>query len=152
MKWITRENVGIDRIACAWLIKKYIDKEAVFEFVNYGEDVVGNSDIGISFDIPGCKYGHRRGRCSFNTLLKEYNLSDAVLEEIADIIDGADCVNEIVPSPESYGLEAICLGLRKYTGSDAEAIKQGEIIYDSLYAYVKNKYINAETMILNNKK
>jgi len=137
MKWITRKNVGIDRIACSWLIKKYIDKDADFDFIEYGEEI--NEDLGIPFDIPGCKYSHRRGRCSFNTLIKEYNLSEPVLEVIAKIIDGADCVSEIVPSPESYGLEAVCLGLRKHIGDDVQAIKQGEIIFDALYAYLEGK-------------
>jgi hypothetical protein len=136
MKWITRKNVGIDRVACSWLIKKYIDIDAVFEFIEFGEEI--DEEAGIPFDIPGCKFSHRRGRCSFNTLLKEYKLSDPVLEEIAKIIDGADCLNVIVPSPESYGLEAICIGIRKYLQDDYEAIKQGQIIYESLYAYVKD--------------
>ncbi|MCL2774429.1 MAG: chromate resistance protein, partial [Oscillospiraceae bacterium] len=72
MKWITRKNVGIDRIACSWLIKRYIDSDAVFDFVDYDEEI--KEDWGTPFDIPGCKYSHRRGRCSFNTLIKEYNL------------------------------------------------------------------------------
>ncbi|MCL2776099.1 MAG: chromate resistance protein, partial [Oscillospiraceae bacterium] len=68
--------------------------------------------------------------------IKEYNLSNPVLDSIAKIIDGADCVSDIVPSPESYGLEAICLGLRKHLGDDLQAVKQGEIIFDALYAYL----------------
>ncbi|MCL2772209.1 MAG: chromate resistance protein [Oscillospiraceae bacterium] len=134
MKWITRKNVGIDRISCAWLIKRYIDSEAVFDFVDYDEDI--KEDSGIPFDIPSCKYSHRRGRCSFNTLIKEYNLNNSILDSIAKIIDGADCVSDIVPSPESYGLEAICLGLRKYLGDDLQSVTQGEIIFDALYAYL----------------
>jgi hypothetical protein len=134
MKWITRKNVGIDRMACSWLIKKYIDKDATFEFIEHDEEITEN--MGIPFDIPGCKYSHRRGRCSFYTLLKEYNLNEPVLEGIAKVIDGADCVNEIVPSPESYGLEAICIGIQKYLKDDYQAVKQGEIIYESLYAYL----------------
>lgn len=137
MKWITRKNVGIDRIACSWLIKKHIDKDAVFEFVDFGDEL--KNDSGITFDMPGGKYSHRRGRCSFNTLLKEFDINDPILEEIANIIDGADCINVIAPSPESYGLEAICIGLRKHLQDDNEAIKQGAIIYESLYAYVKGK-------------
>lgn len=137
MKWITWEKVGIDRIACAWLLKKYIDKDATFEFIEYGSEI--DEENGNYFDIPGCKYSHRRGRCTFYTLLKDFKLNDSVLKEVAKIIDGADSINEIVPSPESYGLEAICIGLQSYLNDDQLAIKQGEIIFESLYVYLKNK-------------
>ena len=137
MNWITRQNVGIDRIACAWLIRKRIDPQASFLFIGHDEEI--SEDAGLPFDIPGCKLSHHRGRCTFNTLLREYGIKDAALDVMAKIIDGADCVNEIVPSPESYGLEAICIGLRKYLGEDQLAIRQGELVFESLYAYIKDR-------------
>src|SRR5574344_1700570 len=117
MKWITYENVGIDRMACGWLIKKHIDKDAEFAFIEFGSDI--DESLGSHFDIPGCTYSHRRGRCTFATLLKEFSLTDPVLVKMAKVIDGADCVNDIVAEPESYGLEALCLGVRKISGSDS---------------------------------
>lgn len=140
MLWTTRKNVGIDRMACAWLIKKYIDAEAVFSFIDYGESAA--QETALLFDVPGCQYSHRRGRCSFHTLLKEYKLHDSILDQIARMIDGVDCANEIVPLPESYGLEAICLGTRACAGNDQDALSQGMRIYDALYAYLKNKSQN----------
>lgn len=137
MKWVTWQNVGIDRIACAWLIQKYIDPDAIFSFIEYGEEVP--EDAGTPFDIPGSKYTHRRGRCSFNTFLKEFKLDDKILTEIAVIIDGADCVNELFPAPESFGLEALCVGLRKYLKNDQLAIEQGKLLYESLYAFLKDR-------------
>lgn len=137
MIWTTWENVGIDRIACAWLIKKYIDTDAVFNFIEYGSQIT--EEMGIAFDIPGSKYSHRRGRCTFSTLLKEYELKDPTLEEIAKIIDGVDGVNDMIPAPEAYGLEAICIGIRKYSEDDHKAIENGRLIFEGLYAYLFNK-------------
>lgn len=137
MKWITYENVGIDRIACAWLIKKYIDAGAEFSFIPY--DSKAEESLGTPFDIPGCLYSHRRGRCSFATLLKEFKLTDPVLTQMAKVIDGADCVNDVVAEPESYGLEALCIGTRHISQGDAEALRNGAILYDALYAYLQRK-------------
>lgn len=134
MKWITYKNVGIDRIACAWLIKKHIDTDAEFAFIEHGVKI--DETQGMYFDIPNCKYSHRRGRCTFATLIKEYNLTDPVLIKIAKIIDGADCVNDVTPEPESFGLEAICLGIRQVCDSDHVALDKGALIYDALYAYL----------------
>ncbi len=137
MKWITYKNVGIDRIACAWLIKKCIDSEAVFDFIEHGSKA---NEINVNyFDIPNCEYSHRRGRCTFATLLKEFNLTDPVLARIAKIIDGADCINDIVAEPESYGLEAICRGIQLVTQDDSMALAEGRIVYDALYAYLKKE-------------
>lgn len=137
MKWITYKNVGIDRIACAWLIKKYIDSEAIFDFIEHGAKA--NERNVNYFDIPNCKYSHRRGRCTFSTLLKEFSLTDPILAKVAKIIDGADCANDIVVEPESYGLEAICDGIRRISSDDLVAFENGRIIYDALYAYIKNE-------------
>lgn len=134
MKWITYQNVGIDRIACAWLIGKYIDRDAEFLFIEHGAKV--DETAGTYFDIPGCLYSHRRGRCTFATMLKEYNLADPVLARMAKVIDGADCLNDVVPEPESYGLEALCLGVRQISSDDSDAFDKGTMIYDAFYAYL----------------
>ncbi|HEY5560545.1 MAG TPA: chromate resistance protein ChrB domain-containing protein [Clostridiaceae bacterium] len=137
MKWITWNSVGIDRIACAWLIKNYIDKDAEFCFIPYGEEV--NDNLGIAFDIPGKKLSHRRGNCTFLTIIKEYSLIDPILNEIGKIVNGADTLNEIIVPEESSGIEAICIGIGHLKGDDKEALTTGSIVFDALYQYIKNE-------------
>ncbi len=136
MKWITWSRVGIDRMACAWLIKRYIDDVCEFSFVPYGEGV--DERDGIAFDIPGKRLSHHRGNCTFITMLKEYRLEDEVLNEIGKIVNGADTVSEIVVPDESSGVEAICIGLRLLRQSDERAIESSETVFDALYHYLKN--------------
>lgn len=143
MRWVTWSNVGIDRIGSAWLIRNYIDKDAEFVFVNYGEDVPEDAgeEVGIPFDVGGKRYSHHRGHCTFQALLKEFGLHDPILEEIGNIINGVDSPNQIIVPEESKGVEAICVGLRAFLGDDRAAIEQGKFIYDALYAYLqKEKY------------
>ncbi|MBS3977210.1 MAG: chromate resistance protein [Syntrophomonadaceae bacterium] len=132
MKWVTWENVGIDRISSAWIIKKFIDTNAEFFFVKKGSDL---KDLdGIPFDIPGATLSHKRGRCTFCTILKEYDyINDPVLSQICDIIDAADALNDVLPPPEAAGLEVIFRGLRKVVENDQKALEVGFIIMDSLY-------------------
>ncbi|MBS4026838.1 MAG: chromate resistance protein [Clostridia bacterium] len=137
MKWITWENIGIDRMACAWLIKNHIDKDCEFLFIPAGADY--SALQGIPFDIPGVKLSHKRGHCSFHTFLKEYKLSDPLLYEIAKIIDGADTISDLAIPEESMGLDAICIGLRKICETDKETLEKSRLIFDSLYAYLANK-------------
>lgn len=137
MKWVTWSNIGIDRTACAWLIKRNIDSDAEFIFVPYGKEVI--DDLGIDFDIPGKKLSHRRGNCTFLTILSEYNLEDDILKEIGKIVNGADTLNEIMIPDESKGLEAICIGLRHLKGNDSDALNIGFIVFDALYQYIKNE-------------
>lgn len=132
MKWITWENVGVDRIACAWLIKKFIDPKADFEFIKKGTDIKGLN--GIPFDIPGATLSHKRGRCTFCTILKENDqINEPVLNQICDIIDSADVVNDLLPPPEAAGLEVIFRGLRKVIQDDHKTLEVGFIIMESLY-------------------
>jgi hypothetical protein len=137
MKWVTWSNIGIDRIACAWLIKGNIDSNAEFVFVTYGEEVI--DELGTAFDIPGKKLSHRRGNCTFLTILSEYNIEDDILKEIGKIVNGADTLNEIMMPDESKGLEAICIGLRHLKGNDRDALSIGFIVFDALYQYIKNE-------------
>ncbi len=133
MKWVTWENVGVDRMACAWLIRKRIDPKAKFQFVPVGQtkDLPKGAE---PFDIPGVRLAHHRGHCSFYTLLKEQRIDDPVLDRIARIIDEADTVQEVCVEPAAAGLDLICEGLRLISPNDDTALDHGLLIYDALYA------------------
>jgi len=131
MKWVTWENVGVDRMACAWLIRRLIDPQAEFLFVPAGHKPLPD---GEAFDIPGVRLSHRRGRCSFSTFLREYHLKDPILERIARIVDEADVVQEAAVEPAAPGLDLICRGLRRSNPDDRTALERGGLVYDALYA------------------
>lgn len=132
MKWVTWEHVGVDRMACAWLIRKYIDPKAKFVFVP--ADAQGLPSGAEPFDIPGVRLSHHRGHCSFHAMLKEYALTDPVLHRIARIVDEADTVQEVCIEPAAAGLDLICEGIRLTCPDDATALGRGAIVYDALYA------------------
>jgi hypothetical protein len=132
LKWITWENVGVDRIACAWLIRKKIDPDAEFVFIKRGADY--KELDGIAFDIPGVNLSHKRGKCTFCNLLKEYGLSDKRLDRICAIVDAADSVNELLPPPEAAGLDLICRGLNKVLKNDSKTFKVGAILFEAVYS------------------
>jgi hypothetical protein len=132
MKWVTWENVGVDRMACAWLIRRFIDPAAEFLFIAPGEKNFPSD--AEPFDIPGVRLTHRRGQCSFHTFLREYNLKDPVLQRIAQIVDEADVVQEVTVEPVAHGLDFICRGIRLTSADDLEALGRGGLIYDALYA------------------
>ena len=132
MKWVTWENVAVDRMACAWLIKRFIDPQAEFIFISAGHKPL--PEDAESFDIPGVKYSHHRGHCTFHTLLREHNLKDPILERIAQIVDEADVVQEAAVEPAAPGLDLICRGLRRISPDDPTALKRGALIYEALYA------------------
>jgi hypothetical protein len=132
MKWLAWEYVGVDRMACAWLIRRFIDPQAEFQFVPAGQKPL--LEGAEPFDIPGVKYSHRRGHCTFVTLLKEYNLKDPILQQIGRIVDEADVVQEMALEPVSPGLDLLCRGLRRISQDDHEAIERGSLVYDALYA------------------
>ncbi len=138
MKWVTWENVGVDRIASAWLIRRKIDPEAEFVFIRRGSD--HRAIDGIPFDIPGAHLSHRRGHCTFTNLLKEYSIADKTLDQIAAIIDGADSVDELLPPPESAGLDLICRGLTKVLRDDLKAIEIGSIVLDAIYTQLSEQH------------
>ena len=135
MKWVTWENVGIDRIGCAWLIRKWIDSKAQFLFVPASQTALPKG--AEPFDIPGVRLSHHRGHCSFHTLLREYKLDDRILERIARIVDEADTVQEITLEAAAQGLDIICRGIRLTSPSDTVALERGGTIYDALYAALK---------------
>jgi len=132
MKWVTWENVGVDRMACAWLIKKSIDPKAKFLFIPQGNKELPPG--AEPFDIPGVRLSHHRGHCSFHTLLSEYKLDDPVLKRIARIVDEADTVQEVCVEPAAAGLDLICEGIRRTSPSDDVALERGAMIYEALYA------------------
>lgn len=137
MKWVTWQNVGVDRMACAWLIKKYIDAQAEFIFIPAG--VKPLSEGAEPFDIPGGRFSHHRGHCTFHALLKEHKLTDPVLARIALIMDEADVVQDAPVEAIAPGLDALCRGMQRISQDDHEALERGALIYEALYAAIANK-------------
>src|SRR6266487_3656032 len=135
MRWITWQNVGVDRMGCAWLIRKYIDKNAEFIFIPEGSSAVPKG--AEAFDIPGVRLSHHGGHCSFHAMLRAYKLNDPVLKRIARIIDEADTVQEAAVEPSAPGLDLICTGARLSSADDHTALERGAMIYDALYAALK---------------
>lgn len=132
MKWLTWENIGIDRMACGWLILRFVDSQAEFVFVPVGQSPLPTDHE--PFDIPGVRLSHRSGHCTFHTLLNEYQLNDPVLKRIACIIDEADLAQDISLEPIAVGLDVLCRGLRRISADDYEALGRGRLLYDALYA------------------
>lgn len=131
MKWVTWENVGIDRIGCAWLIRRDIDPQAEFLFISAGSPVPSNAE---PFDIPGVKYSHHGGHCSFHALVEQHQLQNPILHRIARIIDEADTIQAANVEPAAQGLDLICEGLRLISSDDTTAIERGQMVYDAVYA------------------
>lgn len=132
MKWVTWENVGVDRMACAWLIRRWIDPKAEFVFVPVGTKPMPEG--AEPFDIPGVRYSHHRGHCTFYTFLKEHKLTDSILARIARIVDEADVVQDVSIEPAATGLDLICRGLRRTSKNEMEALEKGYLVYEALYA------------------
>lgn len=138
MKWITRERVKVDRVACPWLIKKFVDAEAEFFFVPADQVMTDAERLGATpFDIKAVELGHHGQECSFEAILKKYNLTDnPALVLLGKIVNGADTDNTLWNQPEGPGLEAIAEGFRHLGYQDDHAINAAEwIVYDALYAY-----------------
>lgn len=138
MKWITRERPKIDRIACPWLIARFIDKEPEFLFVAADRVVPVAGETGaIPFDIPGVELSHDGPLCSFDAFLKKYRLRDPALAELAVIVRGAD-TGKLELAPQSPGLLALSLGLSAMFADDHDMLREGMIVYDAFYAWLKN--------------
>jgi hypothetical protein len=141
MKWITRERVKVDRVACPWLIKKFIDPQAEFLFVAREKVLeVAEHEGAIPFDVPGVELGHHDGKCSFEALVARYEINDPAVHLLAKIVHGADVEQDLFGRPEAPGLEAIAEGFR-YLGlrDDHEILEKEFIVYDALYAYCRQK-------------
>ncbi len=140
MKWITRAGVKVDRVACPWLIKKFVDKNAEFFFVPAGQVMSEAARLGaIPFDVPNVELGHHGKECSFDAIIRKYDLArDPALVLLARIVNGADTDNSLHHQPEGPGLNAIAEGFRHLGLKDDHAINAAEwIVYDALYAYCK---------------
>lgn len=142
MKWVTRERVKVDRVACPWLIKKHVDPEAEFLFVPADQVMdVARRKGAEPFDVPGVELGHHGKECSFEAILHKYRLDgDPALALLGKIVNGADTDNTLWKQPEGPGLEAIAEGFRHLGFADDHAINRAEwIVYDALYAYCRRK-------------
>lgn len=138
MRWITRARPKVDRIACPWLIARFVDRDAEFHFVPSGE-VMGEAErLGaIPFDVEGVELTHDGPLCSFDTILRKYDLHDRALDELARIVRGAD-TDRLDLAPQAAGLLAISLGLSHNFGDDHEQLAQGMIVYDALYSWAQH--------------
>ena len=141
MKWVTREHVHVDRVACPWLIRRFVDPKAEFLFVPPEQVATTAAREGaIPFDAPGVELGHRGEQCSFDAIVEKYGLSDPALLDLARIVRAADTGKPEL-APESAGLEAIASGSMMIAKDDHEAIEKETFVYEALYAYCKLRII-----------
>ncbi len=137
MKWVTRERPKIDRIACPWLIARFIDQEPEFLYVPTHEVLTVAAQTGaVPYDVPGVEMTHVGELCSFDAFLKKYNLGDPALQQLASIVRGADTAR-LDLTPQSAGLYALSLGLSNNFADDHEMLRHGMIMYDALYSWCK---------------
>jgi hypothetical protein len=146
MKWVTRERPKTDRIACPWLIAKYVDPEPEFLYVP-ADDVlaVAEREAAISYDAPGARYTHRDGLCTFEVLVEEYGLDDPALPLMARIVHGADIAEDRDATPQSRGLLAIAEGFHLLDVPDRRQLELSMPVYDALYAWCVNEVVGAAT-------
>jgi hypothetical protein len=138
MKWITRSHVHVDRIACPWLIARFIDNEAEFLFVPVSQiEKVAKETGAVPFDAPGVKLGHHEGRCSFEAIILKYGLKEPGLLRLAKIVHAADVADDINTDPIARGLEAIATGYSLRFPDDMENLERQFDVYDALYAWCR---------------
>jgi len=138
MKWVTRSHVHVDRVACPWLITRFIDNQAEFFFVPKGQvDRVASEEGAIPFDSPGVELGHHDGLCSFESFILKYGLSDPALMRLARIVHAADIAAEIDSDPLARGLEALATGYSVRYPADEENLAHQFELYDALYAWCR---------------
>ncbi len=136
MKWVTRENARVDRVACPWLISRFIDQAPEFLFVPREQVLeVARREGAHSFDAEGAEYGHREGKCTFETIMEEYRLKAPGLQRLALIVHGADIPQDIHIAAEAAGLLAISEGTAKVCPNDLRKLELLFPVYDALYAY-----------------
>ena len=136
MKWVTRKNANVDRVACPWLVKRFVDKDAEFLYVPADEVMkVAQEQGAIPYDVPGVELGHVEGRCSFESIIVRYGLKDPALDLLAKIVHGADVTADRGIAPEAAGLYAVAHGFAIVHGDDDhEKIRLETPMYDALYA------------------
>ncbi len=138
MLWITRSHVHVDRVACPWLIQRFIDNQAEFLFVPKSQvDRVASETGAIPFDSPGVELGHHDGRCSFESIIQKYDLKDPGLLRLAKIVHAADVAEDIDTDPIARGLEAIASGFSLRFPDDEENLEIQFEVYDALYAWCR---------------
>lgn len=138
MRWVTRERPKIDRIACPWLIARFVDTAPEFLFVPSNEVLrVAEETDAIPYDVPGVELSHVREQCSFDAFLKKYSLTDPALARLAVIVRGADTAR-LDLAPEAPGLLALSHGLSHNFTDDHEMLKHGMVLYDALYAWCRH--------------
>ncbi|HEY3248147.1 MAG TPA: chromate resistance protein ChrB domain-containing protein [bacterium] len=139
MKWMTREHVKVDRVACPWLITKFVDPDAEFLFVPADQIATAAAGQGaIPFDAPGVELGHHEGKCSFEAIVAKYRITDPAVGMLAQIVHGADVAADLYGRPEAPGLQAIAEGFRHLgLRDDHEILAREFVVYDALYAYCR---------------
>lgn len=138
MKWVTRSHVHVDRVACPWLITRFIDSEAEFLFVPKSRiDQVTKETGAIPFDAPGVELGHHEDRCSFESIIEKYDLRDPALLRLAKIVHAADIAADIDREPIARGLEAIATGYSLRFPQDVDNLQRQFEVYDALYAWCR---------------
>jgi hypothetical protein len=131
VKWSTRSGCHVDRSACAWLIRRFVDPDATFVFVDDPDDVTADA---TPFDMPGVDLSHHGNDCTFETMLRRYQLDDPALWDVARIVHEADLADDRFDAPEATGLDVICRGLSMVRGDD-EVLAVGAAMFDGLYEY-----------------
>ncbi|HSE02636.1 MAG TPA: chromate resistance protein ChrB domain-containing protein [Methylomirabilota bacterium] len=140
MKWVTREHARVDRIACPWLISRFVDRDPVFLFVPAADVMtVAEREEAIPYDVPGVKLGHHGDRCSFDAFLDKYKLDDPALRALALIVRGADTAQRTL-TPESAGLYALATGFQATSKDDFENMARQFPAYDALYTFCRTKH------------
>lgn len=142
MEWVTRRSIRVNRTATAWLILRFIDREASFTFVDPEQvGTVQRESGAIGFDAPGARYPHKdeRGRCSFEALVAEHCSGDPALERLAQIVHSADFAEAVSQTPEGAGLRAISRGFPLVTKDDHETVQRAVFVYDALYASLRDQ-------------
>ena len=138
MLWVTRSHVHVDRVACPWLIKRFVDSRAEFLFVPKSQiDVVARQTGAIPFDAPGVELGHHEGQCSFETILIKYGLTDPALARLAAIIHSADIGDDLGKNDIAPGLEAIATGFGLVFANDQDNLDVQFYVYEALYAWCR---------------
>jgi hypothetical protein len=136
MLWATRRGCHVDRTACIWLIRRFLDSEASFAFFGDPAEAPEGAEL---FDVVGARLSHRGDACSFETFLKDYELEDRVLHEIAEIVHDADLMDEKYGRPESEGLNAVIRGMQLALPDDETLTLHTDTIFDGLYAYLRKE-------------
>jgi len=146
VKWVTRGRPRVNRTATAWIIRRFVDPDAMILFVDPAEVAgIQQREGAIGFDAPGATYPHRdaRGRCSFEALAEEHRPDDVALQHLGQIVHGADFADEVNTTPESAGLRAVSQGFPLVASDDHELVEKASFVYDALYASLREQHESA---------